>query len=287
MSCPLCNENTSRPAWIGSTVYREKEFPYVECLKCGSIYCSPMPDETMLAAMYGEDYQQFLAAEESHSGQEGVIKVLNWLSRQEKGVFLDYGCGAGNMLREIAKLGWDCVGVEFDPATAEKYSRLHSLTIVSALEDLPADFRADAIHLGDVIEHLTDVNRQFPEVLKRLRKNGVIIAQGPLDAHFNLFLLGIRLARLVRSRPSEMPPYHVSLATARGQEMFFTRFNLKKVVFTIFEDAHPAPGRLRLAEITKLRLSGLFLLRKISQAFSKLSGGRLGNRYFYIGRKNG
>ncbi len=287
MSCPLCNCTNSRPSWNGATVYRNKRYEYLECDECLSLYTSPMPDAETLTQMYGDDYGQFLSVESAHSGNDGTQTVLNWLANEEKGTFLDYGCGAGNLLGEVAKQGWTCYGVEFDDETAEKFSKLHNLHIVNGLNRLPLEMKFDVIHLGDVIEHLTNVNQEIPIILQRLKPNGVIIAQGPLEANINLFLLGIRLKKTLYKTESSMAPYHVSLATITGQKHFFNRFGLKEIVFSAFETAHPAPETLPLRDMRNIRSTSLFFLRRVSQMVSRIFASRMGNRYFYIGRKVG
>jgi SAM-dependent methyltransferase len=286
--CPLCNTTDSQASWLGATRYREKKYDYLQCAECYSMYCSPMPDEETLALMYGEDYQQFLSVETCHSGDEGIRQVIDYLKTRENGVFFDYACGAGVLLNEVSKIGWDVIGFDLNTSAAEKYSRLLNIRIVSDLKDLPPDFRADVIHLGDVLEHLTDVNSQFPSILNYLKDGGLVIAQGPLEANLNLFFLGIKLTRILRRAPiSEMPPYHVSLATVDGQRKFFNRFKLKEMVFDVFETAHPAPEKIEMSDLKNLRKSAFFLLRKASQTVSAVFPKTMGNRYFYVGSKNG
>lgn len=45
----------------------------------------------------------------------------------------------------------------------------------------------DVLHLGDMIEHLTDLEHQFPEILRLIKPGGYLLAQGPLEAGPNLF----------------------------------------------------------------------------------------------------
>jgi len=244
-----------------------------------------MPDDDLLASMYGADYEQFLTAEEAHSGQIGTQRVLNRLENRAKGWFLDYGCGGGSLLVETAKLGWKCFGVDFDRPATDTLAEAGNLSVVPKLDDLPDEVTFDVIHLGDVIEHLTDVNSQIPAILSRLKRGGEIIAQGPLDANLNVFLLGLKLKKLLRPSISDMPPYHVSLATLKGQNSFFERFGLEKIEMSVFETSHPAPEHLRISDLADIRLTSLFLLRKVSQVISLLFPSKMGNRYFYIGRK--
>ena len=247
------------------------------------MFVSPMPDDATLQRMYGNDYAQFISTDAAHSGDAGTSQVLDELGKLECGAFLDYGCGGGHLLNKVEGMGWTTYGVDFDRLANRQSSG--SSTIVESLAQLKSEILFDAVHLGDVIEHLTDPNRDMPAILKRLRDGGTVIAQGPLEANFNLFLFGLRLKKIIRNTPSSMPPYHVSLATSEGQQEFFRRFGLRKVRFDIFETAHPAPDML--PSLSDVRSMSLFLLRKLSQAFSPLFSSSAGNRYFYVGTKIG
>ena len=283
MSCPLCNSNESHPAWMGATVYDGGRYEYQQCGECGSMFVSPMPDDKTLARMYGEDYAQFISVEEAHSGNEGTSQVLDELGKRAPGMFLDYGCGGGYLLREASRSGWTSYGIDFSRSTTNAIADSGECVIVGSLDEIPSDAKFDAIHMGDVIEHLTDPNRDMPEIIERLNPNGVLIAQGPLEANFNLFLSGLRVKKRIRNTDSTMPPYHVSLATIEGQRKFFARFGLKTVRLDIFETAHPAPEKA--PSLRDVRSTSLFLLRKISQTFSPMLSSTAGNRYFYVGTK--
>lgn len=266
-------------------MYQGKKYQYVQCGDCSSIYTDPMPDEAALASMYGADYEQFLTVEEAHSGRQGTERVLKRLKSKKAGNFLDYGCGGGSLLTGASKLGWKCYGVDFDRPATDTLATSGSLTVLRTLDELPYEITFDVIHMGDVIEHLTDVNQQIPQILERLKPGGELIAQGPLEANFNLFLLGLKLKKFLRPSDSDMPPYHVSLATLKGQTLFFKRVGLDKIELSIFETSHPAPETLGSRELRSPRLTSLFLLRKTSQIISAIFPTRMGNRYFYIGRK--
>ncbi len=145
---------------------------------------------------------------------------------------------------------------------------------------------ADVLHLGDVIEHLTEMNRQMPEILKLLKVGGLLLAEGPLENNANLFKVGVKLSRRLRSaRPTDMAPSHVLLATADAQRKFFQRFGLHKLSFSIKEEAWPAPSKISLRDLVQPRSVGLFILRRFSQVVSAMRPDSWGNRYFYAGRK--
>lgn len=288
MICPLCSHVEWRPSWVSLISYRGKEYEYRRCLACGSLYSHPMPDAETLALMYGTDYERFLSEEESMSGMAGAGEVIRWLGLNKPGTFIDYGCGAGHLLREAAKREWRAIGVELDQRIAEKYSDGADVLIVTDPAKLSSERKADILHLGDVIEHLTDPDAQIPQILGLLKKGGIFLAQGPLEANPNLFLTAMRWARLLRGRRTlEMPPYHVIQATADGQRSLFRRFGLAELAFTVHEVSWPAPGRLAMGDLVNPRAVALFSIRRISQVVSGFRPGVLGNRYFYAGRWDG
>jgi SAM-dependent methyltransferase len=273
---------------VGSTTYRNKVFPYVQCLSCGSLYCDPMPDEETLAQMYGLDYATSFIEDPGIDDPKEVRRVTRWLEKSEGGMFIDYGCGTGNLLVEAAKLNWRAIGVELDEEVAKSVERRTRATVVSRPDELANGPLADALHLGDVLEHLTEVNRLMPQILKLIRPGGLLLAQGPLENNASLFTMMLRFSKLLRrSSHTEMAPYHVMLATAQGQKALFDRFDLQELEYCIHEVAWPAPSRLRLSDLKRPRAVGLFVVRRLSQLISALRPNRWGNRYFYVGRRIG
>jgi SAM-dependent methyltransferase len=287
MACPLCNESSWCASWLGATVYRGKEFPYVECEACKSLYCEPMPDEETLLQMYGPQYEMSFAADPAIEDPKQPERVIEWLGKNKPGTFVDYGCGKGDLLAKAAKLDWNVLGIEFADEVARKVEQRTGLKVITSRTALDCKKVADVVHLGDVIEHMTNVNEQMPHVLKLLKPGGLLIAQGPLEGNSNLFTWGIRLSRALRpSARTEMAPYHVMLATRQGQEKCFRRFEVDALEYSVHEVTWPAPARLSASDIRHPRSLALFTLRRLSQIVSAVRP-RWGNRYFYVGRRRG
>lgn len=286
MSCPLCAHDRSGPSWVGSTTYGGRTFPYVECLSCHSLYCDPMPDAETLARMYGSDYAASCHEDPAIEDPKERQRVVRWLrQRPGPGTFLDYGCGSGVLLTEAAAVGWRPMGVELDAGVAEAVARRTGATVVSRPAELP-DGLADVVHLGDVIEHLTETDRVLAEVLRLIKPGGLLLAQGPLENNASLFTAVLRAVKSVRSAsPAEMAPYHVMLATSAGQRRLFARLGLQEVEYTLDEVAWPAPSRLAASDLVRPRALVLYGVRRLSQAASALRPRAWGNRYFYAGRK--
>jgi SAM-dependent methyltransferase len=246
-----------------------------------------MPGEDTLAQMYGLEYEATVSTGHGIVDPKERGRVIAWLRTRSAGTFLDYGCGVGRLLADVKAAGWRALGMEFDPQVAADTSARVGVPVIdrfgfAALEQQPVD----VLHLGDVIEHLTEPDADMPRILSLIKPGGYLMAQGPLEANATLFTSVLKLTRRLRgTRVSDMAPYHVMLATAAGQQAFFRRFGLEDVTFAMHEVAWPAPGHLAWRDLGDPRAVVLFGLRRVSQALSSLRPDRWGNRYFYIGRR--
>lgn len=285
-SCPLCGQSDSRNGWPGSTVFEDHSFAFRECVHCRSQFCEPMPDEEVLRLMYGPAYAQAFAGDLDVSGEsKQPEKTLEWLQRLGRGTFVDFGCGDGSLLVRASQLGWRAVGVEMDPAVAARIRSRTGLQVTADLDEL-GEASVDALHLGDVIEHLTRPDRDCARLLRLIRPGGHFLAQGPLESNASLFTFAMKMSRMLRTPPPRSDaPYHVMLATAEGQRELFRRLGLEEVEFAMSEVWWPAPSDWSTARRNGRRGLALYSIRAASRALSKLAPSRLGNRYFYVGRR--
>jgi len=245
-----------------------------------------MPDAEALARMYGPTYASVGGDDVSLEDPKQPERLLSVLGRREPGQFVDFGCGSGSLLVRARGLGWNAVGVEFDAEVAGKVAVDSGCSVLLGIEGLLASStRADVLHLGDVVEHLTTPGEVLKKLMGALAPGGWLVSQGPLEAGPCLFATTLRKARSLRAaRPVEMPPYHVLQATVSGQRKLFDRVGLETLEFLVTEVDWPAPSRLSWEVMGNPRSLALLGLRRLSRAASSLSHGRLGNRYFYIGR---
>ena len=288
--CPLCGEVGGRSSWLGKTRYAGLTFEYVECVACHSLRCSPMPDAQTLAQMYSAGYFGSSMAQEGRSTPEletDSRRLTQVLGSVDEGTFLDFGCGRGQLLSLARSLGWNAVGIEYDDDVAREAETLTGARVVTYPPvDLVKEGRlADVLFLGDVLEHLTDLESQLPEIIRLIKPGGLLVAAGPLEANPCLFFWVLKSVRSVsRHRDVEIPPYHVTLATTTGQKALFARHGLATVEYVMEETHWPAPSRLTIQDVKNPRAVGLFMIRKMSRIVSRLRPRAWGNRYFFVGR---
>jgi len=234
--------------------------------------------------MYGQDYVLNGTVGEDPSMAK-FDEALDFLRERPPGVFLDYGCGDGRLLQEVRKLGWDVIGVEFDPDVVNQLAGKIDAEVIGP-DEAPSRL-ADVVHLGDVLEHLTDLEKQMPKVMSLVKKDGLVIAHGPLEANPSFFNRVLKLSRKLKGgKITSIPPYHVIMATTNGQRELFRLSGLSEIRFDVAEIAFPAPGTLAETDLKQPRSVMLYLTRKVSQAITTIRGAKyLGNRYFFIGKK--
>jgi len=246
-----------------------------------------MPDAATLGLMYGTAYGT-TGRDDAVDDPKEPQRVVDWLRRSGRGSFIDYGCGGGHLLEAARDLGWNACGVEFDSDVAANVERRTGIRVFdhASQAELRRGPGADVVHLGDVLEHLTDVRADLADILHLVKPGGCLLAQGPLEANNTLFTALLRASRRLRKpAPAEMPPYHVTLATAKGQRDLFARVGLETIEFATHEVDWPAPSVISGSDLRHPRRIALFALRRVSKAITAVSGDRFGNRYFYAGRR--
>ena len=175
-----------------------------KCSKCSLAFLDPQPSESQLKKYYpSKDY--YIYKRSSKKGQIEIIREYlvkhyyspNFLSLIittfiknvpampsycRNGKILDVGCGTGDTLVLLKKLGWDVYGMDIDKnaiSTGEKRG-LNNLKLGAYrnIDEYPDDY-FDAIRLYHVIEHLDDPELCLSLVRKKLKKGGELIMGTP------------------------------------------------------------------------------------------------------------
>ena len=188
---------------------------FLRCPACGHLQVDPMPEHVAYEDVVSGDYE----AEEE--GQRATARgVLERIERHvpQRGRLLDYGAWVGFLASEAAARGWEVTGVEPSRWAADR-ARGRGVEIVDP-QDLPEGAFA-AITLGDVIEHLPDLDTEVDRLARLLAPGGVIWIATP-DA-------GSRVARALGRRWWSVIPTHVHLFTRPSLRALLERHGFELV----------------------------------------------------------
>jgi len=105
---------------------------------------------------------------------------VRFLPFVEGGRLLDVGCGNGDWMATMAKLGWGVEGVDFDPAAVKSASNRGLTVHFGSVESqkYPAD-SFDAINMNQVIEHVPDPVGTVTECFRILKPGGRLVLVTP------------------------------------------------------------------------------------------------------------
>lgn len=108
------------------------------------------------------------------------------LDTVKPGRVLEVGCGAGQRLAALRKIGWQAEGQEIDPQAAALARQMHGLQVhLGPLEQLALPEESfDAVVMNHVIEHVHDPARLVAECRRLLKPGGRFVAVTPNAGSF-------------------------------------------------------------------------------------------------------
>lgn len=279
-SCPLCCAKAACITFPYATQFNNVRFTYLKCSECSSVFIDPVPDSHAFSLMYAktEYHDCHYEGKECSEYTESAQVLKKYL--HTGALVMDYGCGVGAFLKALGIEGFIPYGVEFDKDAANFASQNTGFEAMSVSDFLaqPEKPNFDAIHLGDVLEHLPDPADTLRELLGYLKPGGVLFVEGPLEINPSPVYWVARLFGAVKSRvrpafTASHTPTHLFLTGAKQQLAFFSRVEpyLDLKYWQIFETGWPyANGGLVKRAISGLavRLSGRYFL-----------GATFGNRF--------
>lgn len=186
------------------------------CAACDHIFVRPYPSDEELARVYSfaGGYQRQAAvrfADQREFDPKFVASVEQLARHVTRGEVLDLGCSSGEFLWLARQRGFGVQGVELNPDTAAMAQANGLPVFVGRLEDGAFGAAAfDAVHLGDVIEHVKDPEGVLRRVHELLRPGGVALVITPNhDAFFPRATYRLfRATGTPWSHPT--PPFHLN-----------------------------------------------------------------------------
>lgn len=146
---------------VGNSYYEEREEKHGYSVRGSTLYTSRLGDNIRRAKDFG-----------------GLIRNKCWL---------DFGCGLGGMLDEMASEAKHAIGLEPSRARADLVkAKGHSVAL--SMDEIEAE-TLDVVTMFHVLEHLTDPLRELEKIRARLKPDGVLLIEVPhaRDALFTLY----------------------------------------------------------------------------------------------------
>ncbi|UCG79032.1 MAG: class I SAM-dependent methyltransferase [Nitrospirota bacterium] len=210
MTCYLCGEKGS-PLYCGLND-RLFDVPgnwdLYKCtnMKCGLMWIEPMPAKSEVWRLYreyythGEDEPPTEKANVIIRSTKRLIRLpysalkrillvtrgrkrldLMYVGRLKPGRLLEVGCGNGDRLNKIRKLGWEVEGQDIDTKAVNYARKKHNLKIhhgeLQGLLLLDSEY--DAVVLNHVIEHVHDPVDLLRECHRLLKLGGRLVVVTP------------------------------------------------------------------------------------------------------------
>tara|TARA_B100000315_G_C14421017_1_gene515551 strand:- start:44 stop:814 length:771 start_codon:yes stop_codon:yes gene_type:complete len=126
-------------------------------------------------------------------------RQVDLLGFKKDDIFLDVGCGRGDVLLNVSRRGIKCVGIDYSRHAIKLASKLlagqKNVTLIrSDVNSLNSPNNTfDKVLLGDMIEHLSkgDGLKCLKEVYRVLKKNGKVVVHTAPNLYFIKFIYPI------------------------------------------------------------------------------------------------
>lgn len=266
---------------------------YYRCHDCKAFSLFPKLEDGEIENLYSASYIEDVNPEFNLNEQVvfnrflKLQETLQEYNTQGSREFLDYGCGANaEVLLLASDLGYKANGVEVEATTREKAALKSGCPVLSPEELLTSGKEFDFIFLGDVLEHLCDPLDVLSRMESALSSKGLLIIQGPLEGSLTISntLLSIK-AKLLSKKPSEFPPYHVSLATRKSIVRALKINGLSLQKFIVNEPLWPASRFGTKSSIVSFSAFAFSFTKLIDMILSKIIT-NYGTRFYLLASKS-
>ncbi|MDD2798416.1 MAG: class I SAM-dependent methyltransferase [Bacteroidales bacterium] len=197
-SCPVC-ENKEFSEFLACTDFftTSETFDLKRCDKCQFVFTQNFPSETIIGKYY--DVPEYVSHSDTkkgivnylyHFARRFMLKrkmsLITKVSKMNSGNILDYGCGTGYFLNEMAKNGWKTTGIEKSDLAREFALNEFGLEInepsfLSKMEDKSCD----VVTLWHVLEHIENFDTLLSELKRVLKPDGTLILALPNSSSFD------------------------------------------------------------------------------------------------------
>jgi 2-polyprenyl-3-methyl-5-hydroxy-6-metoxy-1,4-benzoquinol methylase len=185
------------------------------CRRCGLVWANPPPVENAVRTYYSEEYRQDYKGTPArtlpqiyHAGLGALARyraVAHLLAAGD--AILDVGCGGGELVYLLRRLGFDATGIEPDRSFSQAARSTLGLPVhtgfVQDFDSPDAAFRA--ILMYHVLEHVDSPMAVLARLRRWLRDDGVLIVEVPnIEARLEAPITRFHVAHLFYYSPATL-----------------------------------------------------------------------------------
>jgi spore maturation protein CgeB len=202
-ACPACSSTSSR--FQG----KKNGFGIFQCLACRSLFTDRVP-EVSEAEDYDSYYGDHNLSVPEFIGARLREIIAGFEPYRSSNRLLDIGFGAGSLIREAQKMGWQVSGTEVSSPAFENLKKEGRDVFLGTLSDqrFPDEY-FDVVTASEILEHLSEPVLELKEILRVLRPGGLFWGTTPSARALSFRLMGIEWSVL-------SPPEHIQLYSAAG-----------------------------------------------------------------------
>lgn len=256
-ACPLCNEAKAELVYTHPDLYIPILHLY-RCRACQTIYLNP---RLTLAAIVQVEAQSAVydfssaIAEEEIKASMGLIRWLETYQRTRTRCLLDIGCNRGLLLEAARRQGWQVIGVEISPESANRARNDFGLTVYPKITDIDPSQQFDLITAWHVLEHTREPLLFLQQAVARLRPGGILAIQVPSFDYLDEFRKREQLSSLICA-------VHNFYFTSMNLRMLLEKVGIHIIQLDNDPDAHFLTAIVRKPLTTANRLGKAWQLLK-------------------------
>lgn len=253
MICKICgNSENNKEFKIRKMMFGFRdEFTYFECLRCDCLQIAKIPEN--MSKYYPLSYYSFKKVGNSKNFLRQILKVKRdkytlfkkdfvgkIISKRYPNMFfdtisriglnynskiLDVGCGAGNFLYSLSKIGFkNLVGV--DPYLRKSTKEWNVKIYNKSIRKLPDNEKYDFIIFNHSFEHIYEQLQTLIKVYKLLPEDGVCLIRMPIKTDYIWNCYGINWVQIDA-------PRHFFLHTLKSFELLVKKsgLSIQDIVF--------------------------------------------------------
>jgi 2-polyprenyl-3-methyl-5-hydroxy-6-metoxy-1,4-benzoquinol methylase len=224
--CPVCGKDKPNPLAV---IYG---FRYVTCSNCSHVYVQNVPSLEKIKSFYENTLAQVaMRPSEDLTHKQVYLTRVKDISLPKvdhittclgkKGLWVDIGCGSGELIYAAKKRGWKTIGYEIDPQEIRFAKDVFGLDVrkgyldeANAAEMLK---EADVVSFFSVLEHVPAPTKLLDLVSKYGKKDVALVLELPHHPSVSAY---VNMAFPQTVARHMLPPNHLSLFTEKSVKTF-------------------------------------------------------------------